>query len=144
MGAAHAPAQLMQLGQAQLVGAVDDDGVGGGDIDAALDDGGAQQQVEAAVVEVQHDLFQVAFAHLAVADGDAGLGDQLGEFPPHALDGLDLVVQEVHLAAPLDLAQAGLAQGLLVPLGDEGLDGGALRRRRGDDGQVAQPGQGHV
>jgi hypothetical protein len=36
-------AQLMQLRQAELVGAVDQDGVGGGYVDAGLDDGGAQR-----------------------------------------------------------------------------------------------------
>jgi hypothetical protein len=47
VGAPDPAAQLVQLGQAEAVGAVDDDGVGGGDVDAGLDDGGAQQQVGA-------------------------------------------------------------------------------------------------
>ena len=37
----------MQLRQAELVGAADDDGVGAGHVDAGLDDGRAQQQVVA-------------------------------------------------------------------------------------------------
>jgi hypothetical protein len=41
--AADPPAQLVQLRQAEGVGAVDDDGIGGRHVDAALDDGGAHQ-----------------------------------------------------------------------------------------------------
>ena len=37
--AAHAPTQLVQLGQAELVGARDHDGVGCGHVDAGFDDG---------------------------------------------------------------------------------------------------------
>src|SRR5690606_17863002 len=46
----HAATQLVQLGQAEAVGAVDDDGVGVGDVDARLDDGRAQQHVKALLV----------------------------------------------------------------------------------------------
>jgi len=47
VAAAHAAAQLVQLRQAELVGAAHHDGVGRGHVDAGLDDGGAQQQVVA-------------------------------------------------------------------------------------------------
>src|SRR5690606_1500083 len=60
--AADATTQLVQLRQSQPVGLVDQDGVGGRHVDAALDDGGAQQDVEAAMVEVDHQLFQFALA----------------------------------------------------------------------------------
>src|SRR5690606_12360024 len=73
--ATHATAQLVQLRQAEAVDAVDDDGVGVGDVDARLDDGRAQQYVEALLVEVQHHPFQFAFGHLAVGDADARLGN---------------------------------------------------------------------
>ena len=66
--AADAAAQLVQLREPHVVGAVDHDGVGGGHVDAALDDGGAHQHVEAAVVEVDHQLLELALAHLPVAD----------------------------------------------------------------------------
>jgi hypothetical protein len=69
--AADAAAQLVQLRQAELVGAVHDDGVGGWHVDAGFDDGRAQQQIEALVREVAHHMFQFAFRHLAVGDFDA-------------------------------------------------------------------------
>ena len=108
VGAAHAAAQLVQLGQAELVGALDDDGVGGGDVDTGLDDGGAHQDIEFLVVEVAHHLLQLALAHLAVADGDARLRHQLAARSRAVRSMvLDVVVDEVDLAAAQQLAAAG-------------------------------------
>jgi hypothetical protein len=59
--------------------------------------------------EVAHHALQLALGQLAVADHDARLGHQLLQVVLHVLDGLDLVVQEVHLAAALELAQHRLA-----------------------------------
>ncbi len=103
-----------------------------------LDDGGAQQQVGALRVEVAHHALQLPLAHLPVRHRDPRLGQQLRQALAHALDGVDLVVQEVHLAAALELAQHRLAD---QPLGEgrgEGLDGEALLRRGGDHREVAQ------
>ena len=63
---AHPPADLVELGQAELVGAVDDQGVGPGDVEAGLDDAGRDQHVGLAPDEGQHDLLELALAHLAV------------------------------------------------------------------------------
>ena len=75
--AADAPAQLVQLRQAELVGAAHHDGVGARHVDAGLDDGRAQQQVVALGDEVAHHRFELALGHLAVRDRDARFGDQL-------------------------------------------------------------------
>ena len=99
--AADAAAQLVQLREAEAVGAVDDDGVGGRHVDAGLDDRRAQQQVVALRVELAHHALQLALAHLAVRHGDARLGQQALEPVAHVLDGVDLVVQEVDLPAAL-------------------------------------------
>src|SRR5262249_50895135 len=56
LGAADAAAELVELGQAEVVGAVDEDGVGPGDVEAALDDGGGAEDVVAALDEVEHRL----------------------------------------------------------------------------------------
>ena len=76
MRAADAPAQLMQLRQAELVGAVHDDGIRGRHVDAGLDDGRAQQDVVALRDEIAHHLFQVALCICPWAIGDARLGQQ--------------------------------------------------------------------
>ena len=107
--AADAAAQLVQLREAELVGAADDDGVGGRHVDAGLDDRRAQQHVVALRDEVAHHALELALGHLAVRDGDARLGQQLGQLVAPVLDRLDLVVQEVDLPAALQLAQHRLA-----------------------------------
>ncbi len=66
------------------------------------------------------------------------------ELALHAADALDVVVQEIHLAAARQLALERLAQQRVVPGHDEGLHREAMRRRRGDDRQVAQAGHRHV
>src|SRR6185312_2421331 len=66
--APDAAPELVQLRESHAIGAVDDDRVGRRDIDAALDDGRAEQQVEAAVIEVDHELLEIALAHLSVTD----------------------------------------------------------------------------
>ncbi|MNM79225.1 hypothetical protein D3C81_911520 [compost metagenome] len=142
--AAHAAPQLVQLGQAELVGAVDQDGVGGRHVDAGLDDGGAQQDVVAARDEVAHHTLQLALVHLAVRHRDACLGHQLGELCALVLDGLDLVVQEVDLAAALELAQDGLADHAVFLAAHEGLDRQPLLRRGGDHRKIAQAFQRHA
>src|ERR671915_1468342 len=58
MRATYPAAELIKLSQPEFVGAVDDNGIGRGHIDAALDDGGADQDVKAAVVKIEHDSLQ--------------------------------------------------------------------------------------
>ena len=132
-------AQLVELRQAEAVGAVHDDGVGGRDVDAGFDNGGAQQQVGTLLGEVAHHALQLALGQLAVADHDARLGQQLGERLAHVLDGVDFVVQKVHLPAALELAQHRLADDALAPALHKGLDRQPLLRRRGNHRKLAQP-----
>src|SRR3546814_2938237 len=54
-----ASAQLMQLGQAQAIGAMDHDGVRRGYVDAGFDNGGAQQDVVTLLIKALHDFFQL-------------------------------------------------------------------------------------
>ncbi|MCY1214905.1 hypothetical protein D9M72_267360 [compost metagenome] len=137
-------AQLVQLRQAELVRAVDQDGVGGRHVDAGLDDGGAQQDVVAARDEVAHHALQLALVHLAMRDGNARLWHQLGQPRALVLDGLDFVVQEVDLAAALELAQDGLADHAVFLAPHEGLDRQPLLRRGRDHRKVAQPFERHA
>jgi len=74
MAATHPPTQLVQLGQAKLVSAADDDGVGGRHINAGFNDGGTKQQVVALRHKVAHHRFQLALGHLAVRHCNARLG----------------------------------------------------------------------
>ena len=93
--------------------------------------------------EVAHHRFQVAFAHLAVRHADARFRQQRLQLLQHVVDGVDFVVQEVHLPAALEFAQHGFADDALAEAADEGLDGQAALRRGGDHREIAQAFQRH-
>ena len=92
VAAAYPAAQLVQLGQAKLVGARHDDGVGGWYVNAGFNDGGAQQQVVALGDEVFHHALQFALGHLAVGHRNAGLGQQRLQLFAAVLNRLNFVV----------------------------------------------------
>ena len=127
----------------ELVGTIDDDGVGMRVVDAGFDDRRAQQDVDALLREVAHYPLQLTLFHLAVADDDACFGQQFFELAAHVLDGVDFVVQEIHLSAAFEFAQQRFADDAVGEAGDEGLDRQALLWRRGDDREVAQAFERH-
>ena len=143
-GAAHTAAQLIEIRQAEAVGAVDEDGVGIGDIDAGLDDGGGKQDVGLALDEGVHDHFQLILVHLSVADEDARLRHQLGDAAAHHLDGFYPVVQEEHLAAALHFAADGVADDAFVIRANAGGNRHPVGRRGVNGGHVARSHQRHV
>ena len=55
----HPSPQLVQLRQPKLVGAVNQNRVGVGDVDAGFNNGRAQQQVKPLLGKVAHHLFQL-------------------------------------------------------------------------------------
>ena len=75
----HPAAELVELREAEAVGAVDDHGVDVRDVDAVLDDRRRQQHVEVAAGEGVHAPRQLLLVELAVADGDPHAGDDLAQ-----------------------------------------------------------------
>ena len=100
---------------------IDHDGVGRGDINTRFDDGRTQQHVDALLVEVTHDPLQVALVHLTMGNRNTGLGHQLLQVGQALLDGVDLVVQDIGLAAAFELSQQGLANRILGLSPNKGL-----------------------
>src|SRR5690606_13176646 len=84
-------------GEAVIVGTVDDDRVGTGNVDAVFDDGRRHEHVIFVIDEIEHYLLHFLFVHLAVADGDAGIGDDLLNKGGDRLDRLHAIVDEKHL-----------------------------------------------
>src|SRR5579885_2759929 len=70
-------AERVQLGQPEAIGAVDEDGVGTGDIEAVLDDGRGDENVGFIANELEHDGLELFFAHLAMTDNHTSLGNEL-------------------------------------------------------------------
>ena len=135
----------MELGEAHAVGVLHDEGIHVGDVDAGLDDGGADQDVRLALHHLLHDGGKLLLPHLAVAHGDAGLGAQeLLEPGGHPVDALHPVVEEVDLAAPVQLPAAGVRQDAPVLFENVGLDGLAVPGRLLQGGHIPQAREGHV
>lgn len=139
--AADPPAQLVELRQAEHVGAVDDDRVDRWQIEPGLDDVGRQQHVVTALIEGANGAFEFTRRHAAVGGDDFDLGHQLGE-------DLRDVVQELNprrdiegLAAAIALAQDRLADNDGIEVGDERTDGQAIDRRGRDQAHLAHAGE---
>ncbi len=72
--AAHAAAQLVQIGEPEAVRAVDDDRIGIRNIEPALDDRRRDQHIGLPIHETLHHLLEFILVHLAVADLDPRAG----------------------------------------------------------------------
>ena len=140
-GAPHPPAQLIELRQAEHVGAVHDQRIGGRDVEAGFDDGGRQQHVVFAVVEGRHDVVEHGRRHLPVRDGDAHLRHILVEEILGAGQILDARADIERLPAAIFLAQQRLAHRQRIERRHEGAHRQPVDRRRGDDRQIAHAGE---
>ena len=127
---ADAAAELVELGEAEALGVVEDHEIRIRDIDADLDDGGGDEGLERAVAEGFHDGVFFLRAELAVDEADVfwaeaflpfgeGLGDGLGFY---AAAFLDEGVDEVGLAAFCELGFHEVCDVFLLRLRAEGGD----------------------
>ena len=144
LGAPDAAAQLVELGEAEHVGPVHDEGVGGGDVEAGFDDGGGEQHVELALVERGHHVLELPRRHLAMSDRHLGLGHLGIEEALHLRQILDPRHHIEGLAAAIALAQQGLADHQRIERDHEGAHREAVHRWRRDDREFAHPGHGEL
>ena len=144
VGAADATADLVELGEPEHVGALDDERVGLGDVEARLDDRRRDEDVGVAAQEREHPLLQLPLGQLSVRDEEAQLGAEGGELRRDVLDRLDAVVQVERLPAAVCLARERELDDLVVVLADVRADRAAPLRRRLDHRDVAQARQRHV
>ena len=144
VAAPDAAADLVELRQAEHVGAVDDQRVGGRDVDAALDDRRRDEHVGLAGEEGEHHLLELALVHLPVGDDDARPGRELAHVLGRLVDRLDPVVQVEDLAPARELLLDRDAHQVVVVLADVGADLVPAARRRLDDRDVADARERHL
>ena len=94
--------------------------------------------------EIAHHVFELMLVHLAVADADARLRNQRTQMARDVADVLDPVVYEEHLAAAIELAQNDFAHQAVFEMRDESANRLAIRRRRLDHRQIANPQHRHM
>ena len=127
-----------------MVGAVHEHRVGVRHVEAGLDDHRRHQHVHLAVDEPAHHVLERALRHLPVPDVDARPRHQPLHVVGDGVDGLDAVVHEEHLPAPVQLARDALLDQRVVPGLHEREHGRAVARRRLHQREVAQAGQRQV
>ena len=71
------------------------------------------------MVEVEHDLLQVALAHLPMCDANVSLRNQLLQSFCNTIDIFDAIVDKVHLATTFYFTQARFANYNVVPFADK-------------------------
>ena len=140
----HAAAQLVQLGKAEVIGALNDDGIGGRDIDAGFNNCRTDQHVKTLVMEIIHHPFQFAFAHLAVTDGNSRFRYQFSQTIRRFLNIFNIVIQIVNLTAAQDFTQDRLANHQRVIFADKGFYRQTASWRGGDNGQIAHSAHRHI
>ena len=116
MRAADAAAQLIELREAEVVGAIHEHRVRVRHVEAGLDDHRRDEHVDLAAHEAVHDVLELALLHLSVRDGDArARHDAAARGRRCAIDRLDAVVDEEHLPAAIELARDPLVDQAVVP-----------------------------
>ena len=123
VGAADTAAELVEIGQAVMIGLVDEDCVGVGDVEPTLDDRRRQEDLRPPLDEVDHHVLELGLREPAVADADRGVGDELLNPVKHEVDVVDPVVDEEHLAAAGQLAVNGVADHRRIPPRHPGFHG---------------------
>src|SRR5712692_4495084 len=142
--APDAAAQLVELGEAEMIRAVDYHGVGIGNVEAGFYYRAANQHVDALFDEVAHHVLELALLHLAMRNCRRGLGHQGAKVARHVVDILDAVVHEEDLPAAVQLAQNRSADGRVVEMRDEGANHLAVRRRGLNHREIADAEHRHV
>ena len=141
MRAPDSTAQLVELGQTETVGPVDNDGIRCRDIDTVLNDRRTHQQIGVSFDETKHDLFQLFFRHLAMTNTDFRLGNKPAQEIGHGIDRLHPVVNKINLATATQFAQDRVTDQVIIKPGDVGSNCLAINRWRVDNRQFAQTGQ---
>ena len=113
----HAPTELIELRQTEFVRTVHDDRVGVRNVEARLNDGGADEDVHFATDKLAHHTLQGATLHLSVSNGDPSVREESPQLFRRSLNGLNAIVDVVRLAATLQLTGERIAHQLKARLG---------------------------
>ena len=127
-----------------MVRVIDDDRVGSGNVQAGLDDARADQHVDLAAHEGEHDGFQLLFGHLAVGDGNAHMGQQGLHVVAERMDRLHAILHDEHLSAAPHLALHRFGDNVVAGFYQPRAHGNAVHGRCVDNAQIPHAHQRHV
>ena len=135
---------LVQIGQAEVLGLVDQNGIGIGDVQSVLHNGRADQHIEASFHEAQEQLFQFLSLHLTVPYGHPCIWYDPLDHARHFSDVLHPVVYEEDLSATFEFEGNGIPDPGLIKGDELGVDRLAIGRWRGHDAEVTCGHQGKL
>ena len=127
----------MKIRKTEILGTINDDGVGIRNVDAVFDDGGREQHIVVVIREIEDNLFQFLRFHLSMTYGYAGIRDILVDHLCDMGEIVDAIIHEIHLAVARHLKVNGISNNLSPKGVDLRLDRIAVGRRRLYDTQVA-------
>ena len=127
-----------------MLGPVDQDRVGVGDIQAIFNDGGGNQHIIFTFGEGKHGIFQRALSHLPMRHNNAGRGDEMLNAISQILETADFVIDHKDLAIAVNLALHRLAHQGFIKFGKHGMDGQALLGWRMNGAHVTDATEAHV
>ena len=126
----------MKVGESEVMGTIDDDGIGIGNINTVLNYSCGEEYVVIVVRKVENNLFKIFRFHLSMTDGDAGVRDILMNHFCNMCQIADAVVHEIDLSIARHLEINGIGNNLRTEGMDLSLDGISVRRRCLNDAEV--------
>src|SRR5215217_2942019 len=114
LGATDSAAQLIEIGEAEPIGAINDDCICVRNIQTAFDNRSANEHVDFSGDESRHHSFQFIGIHLAMSDFNSGLRAKMANSLPRPLDGRNAIMQEEHLPLALQFSIDGSANDPLI------------------------------
>ena len=140
LAATDAASELVQLTEAEHIGAMDQQRIDRRHVQAAFDDIGGQQNIVFAIAELGHHAFEFGRRQTAVRGDDAGFRHDFREAFCHAGHVLDSWHDAEDLAAAETFALDGFADHHRIERHDEGADGKTIDWRGGDDAHLPHAG----
>src|SRR5260363_25107 len=122
MRATDAAAQLVQLREAEFVGAVNQNRIRAWHVNTGFDNRRAYQHIRALRHKIAHHPFERALVHLAVRHQNTRLWQQRFKRFAARIDGFYFIVQKVDLPAALEFAQRRLANHAVFLAPDKGFN----------------------
>ena len=141
MAPSHSPAQLIQLGQTQLVGVVYHERVGVGNVQSRFHDHSGDEDGYLAGHKIVHHPLQCFCRHLSVRYRHLGARRQRPYPGTDGIDSLDPVVHHEHLPPAVQFTRQRLLDEPVIPRLDERQNGRPVARGGFDQGDIPKPRQ---
>ena len=128
--------QLMQFTQTEILSLIYDDCIGIGNVKAAFNDSGAQQQIVVTLYEIEHLLLQFLRRHLSVRHTNLHIRDYPVKDIIHGRQFMHLVVKEENLPSAIQFIIYDIPYFFFIEKNNLRLHRNPVRRGSTDDGKI--------